>query len=88
MDVTHDRNKSVDGAAPGVVPWHSGAGMRRGPSRTGAERMKRTIAAANRAHVPGRARPCDLGTWYVQPEPASGAVFMTAATRRPSERPT
>jgi hypothetical protein len=50
--------------------------------------MKRTIAAANRAHVPGRARPCDLGTWYVQPEPASGAVFMTAATRRPSERPT
>jgi hypothetical protein len=50
--------------------------------------MIRTIAADSRAHVAGVARPCALGTWYVQPEPDSGTAFMTANARRPSERPT
>jgi hypothetical protein len=44
--------------------------------------------AARQVHVAGRARPCVLGTWYGQPEPASGPAFMTANARRPSEPPT
>jgi hypothetical protein len=83
--VTGDRNNSVDATVSGVVLWQSGAeGLRR--ERRGANEMIRTTAAADQAHVAGRARPCVLGTWYGQP--ASGPVFMTAIARWPSERPT